>query len=227
MTTDLLAMLQLADSFFPSGMYTQSHGLERFVERGVRGEAQLAALFPSYLLHMAGPADALAARWVWRAAAQQDLALLEQIDQRLDATRLASEPRLASRRCGGRILQLGPSLFPAGIAARYGSVARQRGLPGHQAVALALLAHDAGLAEEQAVAVEIHSFVVSLTSAAVRLGVIDHIAAQRLILALRPAAAAAAALGHDRDWHMIGGFAPTIELMQIQHQYALNHMFAT
>jgi len=56
---------------------------------------------------------------------------------------------------------------------------------GHQAVALALVAAAAGVDEEACVAVELHSFAVSLTSAAVRLGALDHAAAQRLLLRAR------------------------------------------
>ncbi|MBC8076239.1 MAG: urease accessory protein, partial [Chloroflexales bacterium] len=40
---DLLAALRLADSFFPSGMFTQSHGLEQFVAAGARRGADRAA----------------------------------------------------------------------------------------------------------------------------------------------------------------------------------------
>src|SRR5258706_604253 len=64
----LLAILQLADSFFPTGMYTQSHGLESFIAAGVTGAERLGPLLDSYLLHVAGPGDALAARWGARGA---------------------------------------------------------------------------------------------------------------------------------------------------------------
>src|SRR3954468_17804442 len=55
----LLATLQLADSFFPTGMFTQSHGLESFVAAGVTSAAQLEPLLHSYLLHIAASGDAL------------------------------------------------------------------------------------------------------------------------------------------------------------------------
>jgi urease accessory protein len=219
----LLPALQLADSFFPTGMFTQSHGLERYVELGVRGEAAIAALVESYILHAAGPAEALAARWACRAAQQPDLALVEQIDRRLDASKLAQEPREASRRCGGRILLLGAELFPDGIATQY----LQQHAPGHQAIALALIAADSGLDEEAATLVELHSYTVSLVSAAVRLGAIDHITAQKILVRMQPIMLQAATLGHERNWQQIGSFAPEIDLMQMQHQYALAHMFVS
>ena len=106
----LFATLQLADSFFPTGLFTQSHGLESFVAAGTVGAARIEALLHGYLLHVAAPGDALAARWVARAAHAGDLDLVAQIDERLEVTKLAPEGRLVSRRCGGRVLLLGAAI---------------------------------------------------------------------------------------------------------------------
>lgn len=222
-----LAALQLADSFFPSGMFTQSHGLERFVERGLAGEGALEPLLHSYLLHAAAPGEALAARWVARAAGAGDLGLVAAVDERLEATRLAPEGRLASRRCGGRVLALGAELLGGPLLPAYAQRVAAGQAPGHQAVALALVGVASGLDEEAAVLVELHSYAVSLVSAAVRLGAIDHVAAQRLLLRARPVLVRAAALGAPMPWEELGGFAPQIELMQLQHRYADAHMFVS
>jgi urease accessory protein len=223
----LFATLQLADSFFPTGMFTQSHGLESFVAAGAAGPAAIEALLHNYLLHVAAPGDALAARWAARAGHAGDLDLVERIDNHLEATKLAPEGRAVSRRCGGRVLLLGADMFGGGLPREYAARVSAGGARGHQAVALALLAVAAGLDEAAAVAIELHSFAVSLLSAAVRLGVLDHAAAQRLLLRARPVLAEAAALGATMDWRDIGGFAPWIELMQFQHANAELHMFVS
>jgi len=223
----LFATLQLANSFFPTGLFTQSHGLESFIAAGAAGAPQIEALLHGYLLHVAAPGDALAARWVARAAHAGDLDLVAQIDERLEATKLASEGRLVSRRCGGRVLLLGADIFGGGLPHAYAERVRAGEAHGHQAVALALLAAAAGLDESAAVAVELHGFAVSLISAAVRLGALDHAAAQRLLLRARPVMAEAAITGAMSDWRDIGGFAPWIELMQFQHTYADLHMFVS
>lgn len=224
----LLTALQLADSFFPTGMYTQSHGLERFVQQGgMRGGAQIERLLHSYLRHVAATGDALAARWVTRAAQADDLDLITAIDARLEATKLAAEGRIASRRCGGRIILLGCDLFPSVLLRDYAARVKAGDTPGHQAVALALLAAGAGLDEETVVAIELHTFTVSLLSAAVRLGALDHAMAQRLIVRARRVQIAAAAEGRMLHWHDLGGFAPQIELMQLAHAAAETHMFVS
>lgn len=223
----LLAALQLADSFFPSGLYTQSHGLESFVAAGARGVAQIEPLLHAYLLHAAGPADALAARWVVRAATDGDMALVAAIDERLEATRLATETRTASRRCGGRVLQLAGQLYGDERLHAYAHRVASRQAPGHQAVALALAGAAAGLDEEMAVLVELHSFAVSLLGAAVRLAALESAEAQLLLLRAQSIMAAAAAAHTGLDWQEIGGFAPGIDLMQFRHPYELTHMFVS
>jgi urease accessory protein len=224
---ELLAVLQLADSFFPSGLYTQSHGLESFAASGMAGAGQLEPLLHTYLLHVAGPGDALAARWVVRAMAGDDLDLVAAIDARLEATRLTQEGRLASRRCGGRILLLGADLFESAALRQYAERVAAGQAPGHQAVAMALLAATAGLGEGMAVLVELHTFAVSLIGAAIRLGMIDHVAGQRLLLRARPVLAAAAAEGTTLHWRDLSGFAPQIEIMQFRHAHADVHMFVS
>jgi urease accessory protein len=223
----MLAAMQLADSFFPTGMYTQSHGLERFISAGLAGEAALELLLHAYLRHMAGPGEAVAARWAARAAAAGDLDLIAAVDARLEATKLAPEGRLASRRCGGRVAALGAELFGGPILPAYAQRIEAGRAPGHQAVALALAAAACGLGEESAVLIELHSFAVSLIGAAVRLGAIDHIAGQRLLARVRPTMALAAAAGAHTAWREIGGFAPQIEIMQFQHRYDELHLFVS
>lgn len=227
MSAALFAAMGLGDSFFPSGMYTQSHGLECFVELGLRGEAAIEPLLHCYLLDLAGPCEALAARWAVRAAGQGDLDLVAALDGRLTALRLAPEARAASLRCGRQILALGATVSGnADLAAYKGRADGDRRL-GNQAVALGLVSRAAGLGEEEAVAVELHGFAVSLVSAAVRLGACDHIAAQGLLWRARPVLEEAAALGRERHWREMGGFAPAVEAMQWQHAYAGTHMFVS
>lgn len=223
----LLGALQLGDSFFPSGLYTQSHGLERLIEGGLKGEAALEPLLHSYLRAAAGPGDVLAARLVAQASLAGDAALVAAVDERLEATKLSLEGREASRRCGGRIVELASGLFGGAALHTHAVRVAQGCAPGHQAVAMALAGAASGLDENAVALVEAHTFAVSLISAAVRLGSIDHIAAQRLLLRARPVMLAAVAEGAGRGVEDLGGFAPAIELAQFQHRYAVMHMFVS
>lgn len=223
----LLAALQLGDSFFPSGMFTQSHGLEQFVADGLHDMAELELLLHSYLLDQAAWSDALAARWAVRAAEAADLDQLHAIDRRLTAFKLAPEARAASLRCGRQMLRLGTTLNDKDVLTTYAARLPADTAIGNQAIALALIGWAAGLDEEAAVVVELYGLATSLVSAAVRLGACDHISAQRLIWQARPVLTEAADLSRTLHWREMGGFAPLIEQMQCRHAYAEMHMFVS
>lgn len=223
----LLGAFQLADSFFPSGMFTQSHGLEAFVEAGLCGAASLEQLLHSYLRGSFGPCEGLAARWVARAGATGDLALVAQIDAQLEASKLSAEGRAVSRRCGRSTLQLAADVFESEMLAKYAGMIRSGAALGHQAVALALALVAAGVDAETVVLVELHTCAVSLLGAALRLGATDHIAVQRMLHRAAPVIAEITDANRSTDWREIGGFAPQIDMFQMRHARSESRLFVT
>ncbi|HLH73624.1 MAG TPA: urease accessory UreF family protein [Chloroflexota bacterium] len=100
-----LRALQLADTFFPSGAYTLSHGLETAVEDGlVRSPDDLERWLRAQLAFQVIPGDAAALVLAWRAAANGRVAEIVAVDHRLEAFRLSLEARDASRKVGRQLL---------------------------------------------------------------------------------------------------------------------------
>lgn len=55
---NLVSLLQLSDSFFPTGMYTMSNGLESFFySKKLKNADQLLILIKNYLENQTGPLD--------------------------------------------------------------------------------------------------------------------------------------------------------------------------
>src|SRR6266540_5032184 len=97
----LLGLLQLADSAFPSGAFTFSHGLETLVEEGaVRSAADVAGLLEVSLLDRLGRADLVILLAVHEAA---DLDEVLELDRQLSTVKLAVDDRVASQRVGRRL----------------------------------------------------------------------------------------------------------------------------
>ena len=133
-----LSALQLSDTFFPTGLYTLSHGLEAFVQTGLLQKAELEPLLGDYLESVLGPADGVALSHAHRATEGRDLGRLMEIDRRLFALKLVREPREASRRVGERMLTTAvkPGPIPCcGLLGRVGAGAS----PGNSAVAFGVV----------------------------------------------------------------------------------------
>src|ERR1700704_5763206 len=93
----LLAALQLGDSAFPSGAFTQSYGLETLVaERAVSSAADVEAVLAAHLRHRLGKADLPALLAAHRAAADADVDQVLRIDAVLTAVKMTREERQAS-----------------------------------------------------------------------------------------------------------------------------------
>ena len=107
----LLTTLQLADSFFPTGAYAHSQGLEGMVAQGwVSNSAEVKEYLTELLTGAVLLSDGVALLNVHGAAANGDIATVIEIDRLLYAMKLPEEMRLASTQSGRRFLDESRSL---------------------------------------------------------------------------------------------------------------------
>ena len=222
-----LGCLQLADSFFPSGGYTLSHGLEAYAEAGLLDADALTAIADGLIRHAVGPSDGVALAVACRAAGRADLEVIAEADLRLTAVKLAREPRQASIRLGRQVLAVARDVFGDPVAGAYLARLRTDDLPGNQAVAMGLLKAAFDVPVREAVVGELYAFATSCAGAALRMSLIDHRQAQRVIRNLAPAVIAAADDAVARSAAEIGGSAPFAEIMAMRHETAELRLFAT
>jgi urease accessory protein len=224
----LLAAMQLADSAFPSGAYTLSHGLESFVREGwLRDPEQIEPLVADYLACLVGPGDAVAAAWAARACGRADMALLVEVDRLLGATKLVAEEAAASARSGRQVLRVARALSGDRTLAAYEEEVRAGRSPGHLAVARGVLGGAWGLRPAEVAAAELYSFAGSLVGAALRTARLGHERAQRLLCRLRALVAELADRAASTPWTELCPFAPAVEVMQMEHQGSSVRLFAS
>jgi len=113
-------LLQVNDSQFPSGAYAHSLGLEGLVQFGVVNSPDDVEKF----LHQQVLPSLLAFELPFlaqahEAAAQRDMRRLRELDDELDAWKLAAELRQASRQIGSRRLALIRKLEPSSLLETY------------------------------------------------------------------------------------------------------------
>lgn len=179
----LLAALQNADSFFPGGGIAFSWGLEALVtDRVLRQPEDVAAFVEAQLRHRWASCDRIA---LCAAAATRDIERWIEIDAHVEAITLAQELREGSRRAGASLLGVHERIGTVG-AADYRQAIRAGDALGHFGVIQGIVWRGSGMSAAAAEAASAHTFCVALLGAAMRLGVIGHVHAQRCLLSLRP-----------------------------------------
>jgi len=222
---EFLSALQLSDTFFPTGLYTLSHGFEAFVQAGLVTKADVEALLRDYLENVLGPADGVALSHAHRATDEGDLGRLTEIDRRLLAMKLVREARESSRRVGKRILTTALALVPTRLLADYRAAVEAGACPGTAAVALGAAAAALGIGRREAILMELYTFTTSLLGAAMRLIRLDHEEAQRILARLKPLMVQVAEENLDRSLQEMRAFAPLIDIMGMAHERASIRLF--
>jgi len=222
---EFLSALQLSDTFFPTGLYTLSHGFEAFVQAGLASKANLEALLRDYLEGVLGPADGVALSHAHRALEARDLGRLLEIDRRLGALKLVREAREASRRVGRRVLTTAVTLTPNRLLADYRAAADGGAAPGNAAVVLGAAAAALGIPRRDAVLIELYTFTTSILGAAMRLIRLDHEEAQIILGRLKPLMVRVSEENMDKNLEEMRSFAPLIDIMGMAHERASIRMF--
>jgi urease accessory protein len=225
-----LSMLQLSDSFFPTGMYTMSSGLEAIFYSGRKkmDAAELRDLIKIYLEQQIGPADCTALGNAYKHASASNLTLLLEVDSTIVAMRLVQEIRSASIRSGTQLIKCIHSFVKNNkILADYANAIAAGQAAGPYPVALGVAANALAIPKHKAGIMLLYSFSVSIIAAALRLGMLKHLDGQRIIDELKPTIAKTVGTFIDRPLDGIWQFAPQIDIIQITHERMSSKMFIT
>jgi urease accessory protein len=223
MTPDLLLALQHADSAFPSGSFGFSNGIEGLFGLGLpKGREGLQQVLNATLRHRWASADRVALVRAYRAG--DDLDALCAVDRAVETTILPEPLRIGSRRNGGALLTAHARLQTPGVATLRALVDSGRAY-GHLSVVQGAMWRARGMTEETAVAVSGYTAASGLVTAAVRLGHIGAIEAQRVLADALAVIAEAAAKPVASDSE-IQSFTPWLDLAAARHTRAPLRLFA-
>jgi urease accessory protein len=224
----LLRLLQVADSGFPTGAFAFSHGLEGLYLAGrLAGESEVAAAIDTHLREGFAALECPVMRHAWRASAGGDIAELRRIDGLMDACKPVPVFREGSARVGRRLLESASPLLEHPVLSAWRERAADGGTPGHHAVSFAVVMQAAGADEEMAALLLGAGFVNGLAAAAVRLGAIGQVAAQRIIATRQPAIVALAAGCRDLGLDDIGGYLPLIDIAGLRQPTLPGRIFGS
>ena len=223
-----LSMLQLSDSFFPTGMYSMSNGLEAIFYSGKKMKAdELRELIAPLIQYQIGPADCTALGNAYEQAAKFNLPELLEVDRAIFSMKLVQEIRDASIRSGTQLVRCIRSFSDNRILCQYEDAIRSGRAFGPYPVALAVAAHAFLIPKRKAALIMLYSFSVSIVGAALRLGMLQHFDGQKLIDQLKPPILKVIKENIDRPLEGMWQFAPSIDIIQISHERMNSKMFIT
>lgn len=228
MDTADLSMLQLSDSFFPTGMYSMSNGLEAIFYSGKKMKAEeLRDLIETLLQYQIGPADCTALGNAYEQATKFNLPQLLEVDRAIFSMKLVQEIRDASIRSGTQLVRCIRSFSSNKILAQYDDSIRSGQAFGPYPVALAVVANAFIIPKEKAALIMLYSFSVSIVGAALRLGMLQHFDGQKVIDELKPTILKVIKENINRPLEGIWQFAPSTDITQISHERMNSKMFIT
>ncbi|GAB4523793.1 MAG: hypothetical protein Tsb0014_01690 [Pleurocapsa sp.] len=232
-----LVMMQLGDSFFPSGSFTLSHGLEFLVQsdRITNGE-ELTIFLQLLLRNKIATSDLVALIHGYRGSQNEDLELIRQADRQLFAQTLIETTRLTQRQSGRALLMVAQStwkhhqleILDRDLA--QGEALRDRALNQFNClhpVIFGVVGSVASLREIDTILAFLHSFVTGLLGAAIRLNVIGHLEAQQILLHLAPDLETACDRAAGLSLDDMSSCTPAIDLAQMRHRQLASRLFAS
>jgi len=170
-TLSLIQGLRFVDSFFPSGGFAFSSGLESAVKCGaIENGKDLAGYVEDLLVHGVGKREAAATATAHLAAATDRLDLALTVDRQLDELKLSRESRLASRQIGRQVMKGAAGQNDENRVVKEFRRAIDEGrTPGHVPVAIGLTLAGCGWSRQDTVAAFLYQTAQGFVSAAMKL----------------------------------------------------------
>jgi urease accessory protein len=214
-----LRLMQLADSAFPSGGFTQSFGLETFIQGGdIKTKQELTQFMQTFLYYTWRPTDLLAVKLAWKAARKLDLKHLYLLDKRLNAMKLPSESREGSVKMGKRLRQL--------LVEIDSNYLLETHFPyGHQAIILGHYGAVVGIELTLLLAAVAHMTTASLIANGIRAIPLGQTSGQQVLALLQPLLDTCiqwVITATEKDW---GGGAPAFDWAGMAHERLYSRIF--
>ena len=215
-----MVLWQLIDSGFPAGGFAHSGGLEASVHHGLVSDAPGVAAFAGQALAQAGR-SALP----WMAAVHDDLSALSEIDRQADLFLNNPVANRTSRAQGRALLTSIARSFPSPAVSALESVIKDGQLRCHYAPVFGAVFRTLGVDKAETGRALLFTTVRTITSSAVRLGLLGGFEAQEVQARLAPAIEATLERCVTISPADVAQTAPLIDLCQVTHDRLYSRLF--
>ena len=225
-TAWLTALLQANDSFYPTGSYAHSFGLEGLVQEGViRDRATLREFLLRSVLPALRQTELPLAAQAWQALGLEDWTRVGELCHLSSALKAPRELRAAAENIGRQRAELAALLHPHPLAQEYLRRAQAQSWPFSSAVSSALEGCVLGAPQAAVLSGVFYASVAAQLSAAMKMLRLGQNAVQSLLTEALAAAPAIIAAAEQVPFAEIGWFNPWLDIAAARHEMADARMF--
>lgn len=228
METKVLSLFQLCDSNFPTGAFSQSFGLETYIQSDmVHDSDSFAEWLEIYLNEQLVYSDGLAAGIVYDALQEEDLEKIWKLDRMLTVQNFARESRDGTQRMGDRLLNISETIYQAPMLAIYRERIKNKQSFGHPAIVFTMVGQYLGVPKETTILYYLYSTIAGLVQNAVRAIPLGQTAGQKIIYQFQEKLTLATKKIQKLDETDFGIVSPGLELSQMQHERVTIRIFSS
>jgi len=227
---DDISFLQLSDSFFPTGLYTTSNGLELLFYKKNKKLTfnDIFDFIKAYISNQIGPTDCSIIGNVYNCIQKNAFSTLIDLDSMYYFMRLIDETRSASIRSGIQLLKCVSSFIEDNEYVNfYLKNIKEGSAKGVYPVSFALSCNALNIKKERSGLMLMYGFTISIVGAALRLGILQHYDGQRIIHEMKPIILSNVIKNINRPYSNMWQFIPQLDIIQMHHEQMDSKMFIT
>jgi len=224
-----LGGMQLSDSFFPTGIFATSNGLEfLFKEKKIQNMTDVIEIIRINIIQQMGPSDCVALANAFDSANKHDFDKVIEADNIVFATKSIKEIRDASVRSGVQLIKcVSEFVKDDEILNQYKNNIIKNKACGIFPVAFAICCNALKIKKEKSMTMLLYGFTVGVVGAALRLGLIQHFEGQKIIHNIKPIISQTIKEYSNKTLYEMWQFAPQVDIIQMSHEKMDSKMFIT
>jgi len=224
-----LAVMQLSDSFFPTGLYATSNGLEfLFSNNEIKGIDDIKNMIKVNIEQQIGPSDCVALSNVYTNVENNDFQKIIDADEIAFIMKPIEEIRKASINSGIQLIKcVSEFVKDDEILSNFQKAIKDKKTYGTFPVSFAICCNALKIRKEKSISMLLYGFTVSVIGAALRLGLIQHLEGQKILHEIKPIIIQTLKNNSNKSIFDMWQFAPQFDIIQMSHEKMDSKMFIT
>lgn len=223
--SELIRILQFADSALPIGAFTFSNGVESAIQTGVVHDEHTLKDFVRTSLKQAAQCDGIAVVAAHRAVLADNRNDLIKIDWAVNNRKLNEEARLMTVRMGKKLAEISVHIIDNPLLQWWLTQIKNNQTLGTQPVTQAIVMAIQGINERDVVVMHQYGIAMTILSAAIRLMRITHYQTQHILFELNEEIETFCDIASSGDIEQMSSYTPIIDVLAAVHTQSFVRLF--